>query len=477
MATTDFIAAIELSSSRVSGIAGQKNADGSILVLAYAFEDARLFIRKGLIFNIDKAKAALSSVIRQLEVQLGSSIAKVYVGIGGQSMRTVNNEINRELTGEEKISQTLIDQICDENREDPIADMSILDFEPQEYNIDGKLVNEPVGVTGQHLTARFLNVVARATMRKNLEQSFEEAHVEAADIFIIPRALAHSVLTVDELRAGCALVDFGAETTTVTIYKNNLMRYMTVIPLGGNAITKDLTTLQIEDEEAEQLKLSYIKADGEEDSEKTYKLLDGRTVLASQINDIIESRVEEIIANVWNQIQLSGYEDKLLQGVVFTGGACKLPGLEEAFKKASGLEKVRKALSAQQRLEGINASINKDGNTNALIGLLCMGNDNCWKPEPKPEPVKPVAQEEPKTGDMFAEDEDLKRQEEEARRARAEQEAEEKRRREEEEKLRKKEEKAAEKKKKGRGWFTETLGKITNELFAEEDNLTDNTTK
>ena len=106
-----------------------------------------------------------------------------------------------------------------------------------------------------------------------------------------------------------------------------------------------------------------------------------------------------------------------------------------------------------------------------------MGNDNCWKPEPKTEPVKPVVQEEPKTGDMFAEDEDLKRQEEEARRARAEQEAEEKRRREEEEKLRKKEEKAAEKKKKGRGWFTETLGKITNELFAEEDNLTDNTTK
>ncbi len=476
MATTDFIAAIELSSSRISGMAGQKNADGSIHVLAYAFEDARLFIRKGLIFNIDKAKAALSSVIRQLEVQLGSSIAKVYVGIGGQSMRTVNNEINRELTGEEKISQTLIDQICDENREDPIADMCILDFEPQEYNIDGKLVNEPVGVTGQHLSARFLNVVARASMRKNLEQSFEEAHVETADIFIIPRALAHSVLTVDELRAGCALVDFGAETTTVTIYKNNLMRYMTVIPLGGNAITKDLTTLLIEEEEAEQIKLSYKPIDGEEEAEKSYKLLDGRTVLATQINDIIESRVEEIVANVWNQIQLSGYEDKLLQGVVFTGGACKLPGLEEAFKKASAIEKVRKALSAQQRLEGINASINKDGNTNALIGLLCMGTDNCWKPEPKPEP-KPVVQEEPTTGDMFAEDEDLKRQEEEARRARAEQEAAEKRRKEEEDKLRRKEEKAAEKKKKGRGWFTETLGKITNELFAEEDNLTDNTTK
>lgn len=474
MATTDFIAAIELSSSRISGMAGQKNVDGSINVMAYAYEDARLFIRKGLIFNIDKAKAALSSVIRQLEVQLGSSIAKVYVGIGGQSMRTVKNEINREVTGEDKISQTLIDQICDENRDYPIADMCILDFEPQEYNIDGKLVTEPVGVTGQHLTARFLNVVARATMRKNLEQSFEEAHVETADMFIIPRALSHSVLTVDELRAGCALVDFGAETTTVTVFKNNLMRYLAVIPLGGNAITKDLATLQIEEEEAERLKLDYANfiPEDNEAEEKTITLTDGRAVPASQVCDIIESRVEEIMANVWNQIQLSGFEDKLLQGVVFTGGACKLPGLEDAFKKVSHIEKIRKALSAQQRLEGTTASINKDGNTNALIGLLCMGNENCRKPEPRPEPK--VVVEHPETADMFAEDEDLKRQEEEARREIAKKEAEELRKRKEEEKRRQKEE-AANKKPK-RNWFSETFGKLSNELFAE-DNMTDDTTK
>lgn len=475
MATTDFIAAIELSSSRISGMAGQKNVDGSINVMAYAYEDARLFIRKGLIFNIDKAKAALSSVIRQLEVQLGSSIAKVYVGIGGQSMRTVKNEINREVTGEDKISQTLIDQICDENRDYPIADMCILDFEPQEYNIDGKLVTEPVGVTGQHLTARFLNVVARATMRKNLEQSFEEAHIETADMFIIPRALSHSVLTVDELRAGCALVDFGAETTTVTVFKNNLMRYLAVIPLGGNAITKDLSTLQIEEEEAEKLKLDYANfiPEDNEIEEKTITLMDGRAVPASQVCDIIESRVEEIIANVWNQIQLSGYEDKLLQGVVFTGGACKLPGLEDAFKKVSHIEKIRKALSAQQRLEGTTASINKDGNTNALIGLLCMGNENCRKPEPRPEPKAAVV-EHPETADMFADDEELKRQEEETRREIAKKEAEELRKRKEEEKRRQKED-AANKKPK-RNWFSETFGKLSNELFAE-DNMTDDTTK
>ena len=81
MATTEFIAAIELSSSKISGIAGKKNSDGSIQVLAYAREDASSFIHKGVIYNIDKTAQALTSIINKLESQLNNSIAKVYVGI------------------------------------------------------------------------------------------------------------------------------------------------------------------------------------------------------------------------------------------------------------------------------------------------------------------------------------------------------------------------------------------------------------
>ena len=88
MATTEFIAAIELSSSKISGIAGKKNSDGSIQVLAYAREDASSFIHKGVIYNIDKTAQALTSIINKLESQLNNSIAKVYVGIGGQDRKS-----------------------------------------------------------------------------------------------------------------------------------------------------------------------------------------------------------------------------------------------------------------------------------------------------------------------------------------------------------------------------------------------------
>ena len=80
MSTTEFIAAIELGSSRIAGIAGRKHDDGSLEVLAYASEDSSSFVRKGIVYNIDKAAHAIRDIVAALEGQLGQSIAKVYAG-------------------------------------------------------------------------------------------------------------------------------------------------------------------------------------------------------------------------------------------------------------------------------------------------------------------------------------------------------------------------------------------------------------
>ena len=69
------------------------------------------------------------------------------------------------------------------------------------------------------------------------------------------------------MRSGCALVDFGADTTTVLVYKNNILRYLSVLPLVGNNITHDITSLQMEEEDAEKLKLQYGDALYEEEED------------------------------------------------------------------------------------------------------------------------------------------------------------------------------------------------------------------
>ena len=131
MATTEFIAAIELSSSKISGIAGRRNSDGSIQVLAYATEEASSFVRKGAVYKIGKAAQALTTIINRLEDQFKSPIEKVYAGIGGQSLRTVKHVVSRTPEAE-VISQVLIDTLCDDNLSCPIVDTDLLDVAPHE---------------------------------------------------------------------------------------------------------------------------------------------------------------------------------------------------------------------------------------------------------------------------------------------------------------------------------------------------------
>lgn len=419
MATTEFIAAIELGSSKITGVAGKKNSDGSMQVLAYAQEDSSTFIRKGVIFNLDKTAQSLTSIINRLEGELKNSIAKVYVGIGGQSLRTVRNVVSRDLEEEAIISEELVSAIGDENIAIPVVDMDILDVAPQEYKVGNNLQANPVGLVGSHIEGRFLNIVARASVRKNLEHCFQQAKIDIADQLIAPLVTANAVLTESERRSGCALIDFGADTTTISVYKNNILRFLTVLPLGGNSITRDITTLQMEEEEAERLKKAYGDALYEEDPEQeeaTCKLDDdNRIIKVADLNNIIEARAEEIVANVWNQIQLSSYEDKLLAGIILTGGAANLKNLDETLRKRSKIEKIRIAKLPRNTVHAPNNILKKDGSQNTLFGLLFEGNQNCCLTETAPQaaPAPSVSKPEPevhKTVDMFEDDQELKEQ-------------------------------------------------------------------
>lgn len=476
MATTDFIAAIELGSSKITGVAGKKNSDGSIQVLAYAREDSSSFIRKGVIYNLDKTAQSLTSIINKLEGMLNNSIAKVYVGMGGQSIRTVRNVVSRDLDAETIISQELIDSISDENLEIPLIEMDILDVAPQEYKIGNNLQADPVGVAGSHIEGRFLNIVARSSLKKNLERCFEQARIEIADLKISPLVTADAVLTESERRSGCALIDFGADTTTLSVYKNNMLRFLTVLPLGGNSITRDITTLQMEEEEAERLKVTYgdaILEEEEGEEPATCSLEDGaRTLELSRLNNIIEARTEEIIANIWNQLQISGYDDKLLAGIIITGGGANLKHIDEALRKRSKIEKLRFAKFPRNAVHADAPDIlKKDGTQNTLFGLLFAGNENCCMQE-TPAP-KPLNQPQTEPENIFKEDEALKEQEAAARAAKKKKDDDEKRRKEEEKQRKLEEKKRAEeekrRKKKESPGLLDRFNKLTKTFFDDDE--------
>lgn len=384
MTAKDFIVAIELGSSKITGIAGKKNSDGSIQIFAYAREEASSFIRKGIVYNIDKMAQSLTSIINKLEAELDASIAKVYVGIGGQSLRSKKNFIARQMEEEIKIQKDLIDSMIESNLNTPYAELEILDVIPEEYKVKNSYVTDPIGMVSNQIEGHFLNIVTRSSIKQNLLTSFKQADIDIAELIIAPTALSNAVLTDAEKRLGCVLVDLGADTTTVAIYKNELLRHLVVLPLGSNNITKDICSLQLEETDAETLKIkygcTYINSDDGELENKTYPVEGKRDISAKTLNEIIEARMEEIIANILNQIDVSGYRDKLTAGFILTGGGANLKKLTEALTIRHKVNKVRIANFAQWEIKATRSELLiKNGMLNTLFGLLAAGKENCCK--------------------------------------------------------------------------------------------------
>ena len=379
MSTKNFIVAIELGSTKIRGIAGKKNPDGTISVLALSEEDATQCIRKGVVYNIDKTSQAITNIIQRLRAQLKIGIKHVFVGIGGQSVLSHRNLLFCDMPGNEGgiVSQQLIVEMMDENRVTNYGDKEILDVFVQEYRADNLLQADPVGIPCTRLEGNFLNILQNKRHYQNLVKSFANADVKIAELYLSPIALADVVLTPTEKRSGCMLVDFGAETTTVVVYYKNIVRHVAVIPLGSNNITKDLCSLQLEEHEAEELKVKYASAFTEEkdiDPNETYNI--GRqSVSAIRVIDFVEARMEEIINNVWNQVPAE-YAEKLLSGIVVTGGGAQMRNINIAFRNITNIEQIRIAKDTNETFTP-QPLLPSSYTHNTLIGLLAKGDQNC----------------------------------------------------------------------------------------------------
>ena len=271
-------------------------------------------------------------------------------------------------------------ELMEANRNMQFADQEILDAAEQEYRVDSQYQIDPVGIQCTRLEGNFLNILQRKTFWKNLNKCFEVANINIADLYTAPLALAECILTEAERRSGCALVDMGADTTTVSVYSKNILRHLAVIPLGGANITKDIATLQMEESDAEKMKLKYASAytDNDDiDNNLKYSIDQDRQVESRRFIEIVEGRLQEIIENVWYQIP-SEYSDKLLGGIILTGGGANMKNIETAFINHTHIEKIRIAKSPTQTILSNHEDIkSRNGMMNTVLGLLIKGDINC----------------------------------------------------------------------------------------------------
>lgn len=378
MGTKNYIAALELGSSKVSGAVAVENYDG-INVIAYASEPVNGFIAKGVVRNIDETSKCLTSIINKLETQLdGATIQKAYVSLGGLSLQSAKSTVKREFSEYTKITQDIIDEIGLEN--DSLFSVpegyQKVGSITQEYKMGGDSCINPIGMSVKQIECNFINIIIKEQFMKQLDESFQLAKIEIADSFPAARINAEQLLNKDEKRDGSALVDIGAETTTIAIYTNNILRKLSVLPLGGANVTRDLQAEHISQSDAETLKIhAGYKADKFGES----------SISGEQRDNIIGARMMEILQNVYQQIKRSG---ESISNVVITGGAAKLKNIETLL--SDNLPGLKIRIATEPFIEFTTSSslkVKREEISATLLGLLKEGKENCCQ-EPKIQAVQ-----------------------------------------------------------------------------------------
>jgi len=422
MATEDlFIVAIELGSSNVTGIAGKKMPDGTITIQAVVQEPSSMFIRRGVIFNLTKSAQCINSIKERIEERLKRKITQVYVGYGGQGIHSIFNNISRPLGGEVPISKEIVEELEEENLKRDAGNHTILDVVPQSYLAGNEIVLDPEGVIADNVEARFMNIIARPALKSNIESCFNEASLHIAGCMLTPVSEAKILMTDSEKRSGCVLVDFGADTTSVVVFKENILRYIAVIPLGSANVTKDIESCQLDELEAESLKIKFGSATNEiatieEGKESIYNFPDGSILSKQKFSEIVEARMKEILVNVANQIKESGIEKSaLIGGAILTGGGSSMKNILSAFTKTTGISQVRIVRSISNAVFAKTSGPKEvEGKYIGAISILDEGTQNCCGTEYSDTDkgiFNPDVKTEPQTSDKDKEGEPQKKEE------------------------------------------------------------------
>lgn len=381
MGTKNYITAIEIGSSKVSGVIGVETYEG-MKIIAYACEPVDGFISKGVVRNVDTTSSCLTNIVNRLETQLDNkiNIEKAYINIDGLSVHSIKSTVKKEFDEYKKITPEIIDSMAIENDNEFVvpAGYQKVQVIVQEYKLDGSINTAPTGFHTRCIECNYLNIVIKEQYMKQLCESFEIAKIEIVDSFCGAKIDADNLLDKEHKRS-CALINMGAETTTISIYRDELLRKLVVLPLGGENITRDICAEQVSREEAEQLKIF-----------KGYNstINDGSPIPNETLNKIIEARVGEILLNIKNQIATSG--EKVAQ-ILFTGGAARLKNLSQLIKEHLPAYTTR--IIIEPSLNNFSDSslyLAEGAITPTLFGLLNTGKENCCKEILPKEPAKPI---------------------------------------------------------------------------------------
>ena len=337
---------LDIGTTKVACIVGQKAENGKIEILGYG-KTISTGVKRGVVTNIFDTVEAIKTAVKQASDQSGVEINRVSVGIAGQHIKSLQHRgVLMRDNHETEITEAELEQLREDTRKiNMMPGEEIIDIIPQDIYVDGELANNPVGMLGSKIEANFHVIIGQTLAAKNIVKCIQNAGLEMDYMILEPIASAQAVLDEEEKDAGVVLVDIGGGTTDIAIFKENKIQHTAVIPFGGNIITEDICTgCSIIKHYAEEVKVKFGSALADENREDEVVSIPGikgrppKEISFKNLAGIIQSRLEEIFELVNIEIQKARSDNKLIAGIVLTGGGAMMKHINMLAEFNTGME-------------------------------------------------------------------------------------------------------------------------------------------
>ncbi len=338
MAGEDLIVGLDIGTTKVCVIIGGFNDSGQLEITGVGTTPSR-GLRRGVVINIETTVRSIAAAVEAAEMMSGREVISVYTGIAGGHIEGINSRGVVAVTGRgREITREDVDRVIDAAKAVVIPmDREVLHVIPQEFVVDDQGgIKNPIGMVGVRLEAEVHIITGAVTSAQNIVKCVNRAGFKVNDIVLEPLASSKAVLTQDEKELGVLLIDLGGGTTDVLLHLEGAPYHTEVLSVGGDQVTNDISImLKTPLEAAEKIKVQagccYAPL-VQEDEEVHIPGVGGRpprTIMRSELVEIVQPRMSEILGMIREQIDRKGYLNILGGGVVVTGGGSLLTGTAE----------------------------------------------------------------------------------------------------------------------------------------------------
>ena len=373
----EFLAGIDLGTSKVRIVVGARTETGAVNVVGYGEVD-NAGMKKGVVVDLAGPADAMNAALGPVDQMCGRELHHAVFGVNGDHLETMKVDGMVALPGvAHKITLGDIDWVNKTALTGKVpANRETLELAPFGYSLDGSTsVRDPLGMEGTRLEVRANVITGLIPYCDNIRKAAEMSKVEVARLTPGILAAARVVLNEQQMDNGVALVDMGATTTSVAIFEGGDLQHLAVVPVGSNRITNDLAmVLKVPIEVAEEVKARFVVLG--DSSAKPIMIKRGQLDMPfsrREVLEIVEACLgDDIFAGVRAQLKKSGYDRKLPEGVVLIGGGARLRGLEDYARERLELA-VR--IGVPKALGGISKDIEKPEYATAVGLMMAMGVD------------------------------------------------------------------------------------------------------